>query len=230
MKAKTSLVNGRWLLGVCILAMPVLLVLFLGSQAATSQVRHTFAGYYGIPEITRWQDVTAVPQNTVVMLRGRLLDPACRETVCSDLLVYQERPAPDRAVRFQETFGQSFPAFILALDGGNVVVAPEPVQQRIIQHTQHTQTSGDRQHVGFRHGDVVTVQGQVTHAPDPVLREITGISGHDKAQLMQEWQRAFWQMSWLRNLTGLGAGVGLLGLIVQIRRLRRASTIQEATP
>lgn len=228
MKAETTQpVSGgrkRWLLGMCILAMPVMLVFFLGSQMATSQVRNTYKAYDTIAEITRVQQFAALPEETVVMLRGRLLDLSCQPSVCKEpaLLVYQERPQPGRELRFQEAFAQRFPPFVLELEDGHVTILPDESRRRILQHELHTVADGDRQRAGFRHGDVVTVQGQVSHTAVPTLREVTGISGRDKQQLMQEWQRAFRKVVWLRNLAGLLSGVGIVGLIVQLRRWRQA--------
>jgi len=215
--------NSNWGAGLIIFFMPVLLIFFLGSQMAYGQVKSRFEVYQTIPELTLLTELEKVPAGQVVMLRGRISpispDPSTN-TVASDLIIFQERPADGREVRFQEEFPLVFPEFIMGLPDGPVVVSPSQSRERVIQHELHTVTAGDRKRTGFRPGDVVTIQGQWQPGSQPVLVDVTGISGGDKASLMEEWQSAFKQVSWVRNGLGLLSLLSIILLVIQLRRTK----------
>lgn len=217
--------QNNWLTGLLILSMPVLLVFFLGSQMAYSQVKNQFEAYRHIPEVTHRSELAALPANQVVMVQGRM---ALSEQIASlstspaaapDLLVFQERPTEGREVRFQEEFPLVFPEFGLQLPDGSVTVLPSLTRERVIRHELHTVTAGELEYTGFRPGDMVMVQGQWQPA-SATLSEVTGITGADKASLLAEWRAAFQKVSWLRNGLGLLTLLGIILLAVQIRRLR----------
>jgi hypothetical protein len=216
--------RGNWLAGALIFFMPVLFIFFLGSQMAYSQVKGQFEAYQAIPEVTRLSELAMLPANQVVMLRGQMMAASCvpaKASACdhgSDLLIFRERPAEGREVRYQEEFQQLFPEVGLELADGAVVIQPSLTRERIIQHEPHVVSAGDRQYTGFRSGDRVTVQGQWQPGQPPVLVEVTGITSVDKTQLMLEWQAAFQKVGWARN--GLG-GLTLLGVVLLIAQWHR---------
>lgn len=207
----------NWVTGLLIFSMPVMLVFFLGSQMAYSQVKSQFETYQSIPEVTRLADLQAVQAGQVVMLRGQITGSAIGPGG-SDLLVFQQRPAEGREVRFGEEFSLVFPEFSLQLPDGVIRISPSLTRERIIQHELHTVNSGEDRYTGFTPGDTVTVQGE--WQPETLtLNETTGITGADKTGLMSEWQDAFQKVGWVRD--GLGFFT-LLGLILLVVRLRQA--------
>lgn len=210
----------NWVTGLLIFSMPIMLVFFLGSQMAYSQVKSQFESYQTIPEVTRLADLQNVQAGQVVMLRGQITGPAVGPGG-SDLLVFQQRPAEGREVRFGEEFPLVFPEFSLQLSDGVIKISPSLTRERIIQHELHTVNSGEDRYTGFRPGDTVTVQGE--WRPETLtLDDTTGITGADKSSLMAEWQDAFQKVGWVRNVLGL---LTLLGLFLLVVRLRQAKTI-----
>ncbi|HRV93024.1 MAG TPA: hypothetical protein P5526_12750 [Anaerolineae bacterium] len=231
-------VIGRsgWVTGLLIFFTPVLFIFFLSSQMGYSQVKGKFDAYQDIPEITSLAELQAQPATNVVMLRGQISEETCRLIPCTTdasggLIVYRERPAEGREVRYQEEFGYVFPPFVLALTGGHVQIMPSETRDRIIQHELHSVPSGDRRLTGFQVGDTVTVQGEWQPQPGApsTLIDVTGITGGDKQSLMAEWQTAFQQVSWARNILGLLTGLGLILLIIQLRRSRGSNNPEETT-
>lgn len=211
---------------------PVLLIFFLGSQMAYSQVEGKFEVYQAIPELTGFSELAGIPSGEVVMLRGRISAVSCELTPCgSDLIIYRERPAEDREVRYQEKFEEVFPAFVLELPDGRVTIYPSETRERVIQHEIHSVPSGDKALTGFQIGDVVTVQGQ-WQPQQTALIDVTGITSSDKQGLIAEWQEAFAQVIWARNILGLLTGLGVMLLIVQLRRNRNkpSEEIEEWQP
>jgi hypothetical protein len=206
--------------------MPILLIFFLGSQMAYGQVKGKYTAYQNIPEITRVSELAALPAGQIVMLKGRIAKESCQSTslaACGsdqNLLIFRERPAGDREVRFREEFGQFFPEFIITLADGSVAIRPNLTQEPIIQHELHGVSDGDREQTGFRVGDLVTVQGQWQPGEALTLIEVTGITGADKTGLMLEWQAAFQKVTWARNGLGLLTLASLILLIVQLRRTK----------
>lgn len=209
----------NWVTGLLIFSMPVMLVFFLGSQMAYSQVKSQFETYQNIPEVTRLADLQTVQAGQVVLLRGQIVGSAVGPAG-SDLLIFQQRPAEGREVRFGEEFPLVFPEFSLQVPDGVIQINPSLTRERIIQHELHTVNSGEDRYTGFRPGDTVTVQGE--WQPETLtLNDATGITGADKSSLMAEWQDAFQKVGWVRN--GLGF-LTLLGLILLVVRLRQAKT------
>ncbi|ETW94804.1 MAG: hypothetical protein ETSY1_33275 [Candidatus Entotheonella factor] len=208
---------------VWMLAMPLVWIAFLGTQMALQQVERKSATYREMPEISRVAVLQDLPPNTSVMLRGRIAAPA----VSDGLIVYQERPAEGREVRFREVFEAHFPAIELALSDGRVRVIPRPESDYIIRHAHHTVTIGDRQRSGFRPGDVVTVQGLWQPERLPVLTEATGMTGIDKASLLAEWQRAIRNVTWVSRLTGVLSILGLGIIILRVWQWRTSHRMEE---
>jgi hypothetical protein len=209
----------NWVTGLLIFFMPVTLVFFLGSQMAYSQVKSQFEAYQNIPEVTRLADLKSIPAGQVVMLRGQIT-VASMSAAGPELLIFQRRPAEGREVRFGEEFNLVFPEFGLQLPDGLVKISPSLTRERIIQHELHTVNSGEDRLIGFRPGDIVTVQGEWQPAT-ATLFEVTGITGVNKAGLMAEWQEAFQKVGWVRDSLGF---LTLLGLILLLVRLRQAKT------
>ncbi len=207
----------NWVTGLLIFSMPVMLVFFLGSQMAYSQVKSQFETYQNIPEVTRLADLASIPAGRVVMLRGQIAAPLM-SAAGSGLLIFQQRPAQGREVRFGEEFSLVFSEFSLQLPDGLIKIRPSLTRERIIQHELHTVSSGEDRLTGFRAGDTVTVQGEWQPATT-TLFEVTGITGANKSGLMAEWQEAFQKVGWVRNGLGL---LTLLGLILLMVRLRQA--------
>jgi hypothetical protein len=216
--------RSGWLAGGLIFFMPVLLIFFLGSQSAYSQVKGRFEAYQNMPEITRLSELTTLSPGRVVILRGqisqtrpgRALDP-----IAPELIIYQERPTAGREVRFQEDFPLVFPEFVMALADGSVVVSPSQAGEHIIQGELHTVADGDRVRTGFRIGDMVTVQGQWQPQPGPTVIDVTGITGADRASFMADWEKVFQLVGWVRNGLGLLTILSLVILVVQLRRIKR---------
>jgi len=236
-------IQNHWLTGAMIFFMPVIFIFFLGSHMAYGQVKAKFEAYQDIPEVARLSDLEALPPGQVVMLRGRIAEASCasamlsscrRPPAGSDLIIYRERPAKGREVRFQETFELVFPQFVLALPDGQLLIMPSLTREPVIQHELHRVSGGDRQRTGFRAGDLVTVQGQWQPEPGttPALIEVTGMTGAGKQSLMQEWQDAFRQVGWVRNSLGLFTLLSILLLVVHLRQAKsnRDSNSHEAVP
>jgi len=229
--AKSNLITGS-----AIFFMPIVLVFFLGSQMAYSQVKSKYETYQTIAEVNRLSDLAQLPAGQVVMLRGRIAPESCRFTsavACNSaeqLIIFQERPAEDREVRFREAFEKVFPDFIMELADGSVIIIPSQIHEPIFQHELQTISVGDREQSGFRIGDVVTVQGQWQPSPAPLLVEVTGITGAGKVGLMQEWRLAFRQVGWARNGLGLLTLLGFVLLWVQLRRAKANKAREETWP
>jgi hypothetical protein len=227
--------SSHWIIGALMFCLPLTLILFLGSLMATSRIKGTFESSNGIPEVTRFTELETLAPGTVVMLRGRISHVSCQLSPCpndskvSDLIIYRARPAEGRAVRFREEFGQTFPEFVLDVSGGRVVISPSQTHQHVIRDELHSVTYGNRELIGFRPGDTVTVQGQWQPEPytAPVLIEVTGITSHDKQRLLQEWQDAFNKLRWLRHISGLLTGLGIVGLLMHMRRRRAYNHTKE---
>ncbi|PON16932.1 hypothetical protein C2W62_15880 [Candidatus Entotheonella serta] len=201
--------SRQGLIVVLMIAMPLIVLVFLGSQMALQQVVSKSATYQDMPEITEVASLRHLPPNTRVMLRGQLVSGA--GSADHDLLVYQERPADGREVRFREVFEPHFPVMNIALSDGLVRIVPRPESTYVIRRPHHVATVGDRQRIGFRRGDVVTVQGkwQPDQAGLPTLTDATGIMGMDKASLFSDWQRAICNVTWVSRLAGLLSVLGM---------------------
>jgi hypothetical protein len=211
------------------IGLPLIFMVFLGSQMALRQVSRKSAVYQEIPEITQAAALRRLPSGTKVMLRGRLVRDVCLASTCGtdspepNLIVYQERPADGRAVRFQEVFDQHFPAMELAMSDGRVQIVPRPESAYIMQHAPHVVATGDRQRIGFRPGDMVTVQGRWQPnqaAALPMLTDVTGIMGIDRAALFAAWHSAVRQVTWVSYITGLLSVAGLLTLVLRVWKLQ----------
>ena len=203
--------QSGWFVGGMIFFMPILLIFFLASQMAYGQVQGKFEAYQTIPEITRLSDLEMQPEGQIVMLRGEISEstPVLPSHAPTDLIVFQERPADGREVRYREEFPLIFPEeVVLDLSDGSLPVLPSLTRERVIQAELHTVLIDDRQHTGFRIGDTVTVQGEWQPGEAGfALHDVTGISGKDKAGLMAAWQDAFQWVQWARN------GFGFLTLL-----------------
>jgi hypothetical protein len=227
-----ALKNSAWLTGSLILLTPLMLFFFLASQMAYSQVQSRFADYQNITEVTQAADMAGLSAGETVFVRGRLSEATCRlasPSVCDyqpagGLIVYQERPAGGREVRFQEKFNQFFPSFVLDLADRQVIVVPSSQPEHIIRAEPHRVLEGDRELTGFKVGDAVLVQGQWQPGEKPTLRGVTGISGGDKQSLMAEFETGFQLVGWARNIFGLLTVLGLFLLISRRRRLRQKQT------
>lgn len=227
-----------WLTGTLIFFMPILFIFFLASLMGYSQVSSRFEEYQRIPELTSVTALQAQPAADVVMLRGQIAEESCRLLPCDasaagDLIVYRERPAEGREVRFREEFDQIFPPFVLTLSDGAVIIQPSETRELVIQQEPHAVPSGDHLLTGFRVGDTVTVQGEWPAegvGSSPALVDVTGITSGDKASLMADWQTAFRQVSWARNGLGLLTGLGIVLLVVQLRRSRTNNSNEETEP
>jgi len=220
-----SIFKNNWLAGLLIFFMPVLLIIFLGSQMAYSQVKAQFDAYQNIPEVTSLSELTNLPAGQPVILRGQISadTPGHSQNVDTELIIYQERPADGRAVRYREEFELVFPAFVMELSDGPVNILPSLTRERVIQEELHTVTVGDRQHTGFRMGDTVSVQGNwaPTQASAPTLNDVTGITSASKQRLITTWQSDFQKVAWARNGFGLFSLLGIILLVIQWRSSRR---------
>jgi|GEM_PF-1596687 len=222
-----KLINrGNWLTAFLIFLLPVTLVFLLGSQMAYSQVTTQFENYRNIPQINTAAELESLPAGTIVMVQGRISanTPLPVEGGTSGLVVFRERPAEGRETGFGEEFPLIFPSIILELPDGSatkaVTVIPSAERERIIQAELHNVPDGDRRRTGFKIGDTVMVQGEWQPGSGPVLVEVTGITGGDKAGLMAQWYQAFTVVSWVRNGLGAAVLVSLIALVVQWRRTR----------
>ena len=146
MKTRRGLNRSGWNTALLI-ALPLMVMVFLGSQMALKQVASKSSVYVDMPEITQIAALRRLPPGADVMLRGRI---AAADDAGSDLVIYQERPANGRAVRFREVFDQRFPAMELALADGRARIRPRPESKYIMRHAPHLITVGDRQRSGFR--------------------------------------------------------------------------------
>ncbi len=217
--------KSGWLVGGLIFFMPVLLIFFLASQMAYGQAKGQFDAYQNISEVASLAELTALTSGQVVMVRGQISESgAPRGTPAApELVVYRERPADGREVRFREEFPLIFPDFVMDLPDGKLIVLASRTRDRVIQHELHAVAAGDRQYTGFRAGDTVTVQGEwqaISAGSRPVLSEVTGITGVNKIALITEWQSAFQQVRGVRNVLALLTLVSILLLVIQMRRAR----------
>lgn len=224
--------RSNWLVGALIFFTPILFIFFLASQMGYSQVNSKFAAYQAIPEVSSLADLRTVPPGEVVMVRGQILaaTPLGHNPVASDLIIYQEQPTEGREIRYREEFDLVFPDFILELPDGAVVALPSQDRERVIRHTLHTLPDGEMTYAGFRIGDTVTVQGAWQPGDEPLLWDVTGVSSIDKAAMMAEWRSAFGWVGWARNGFGGMTLLGIILLIVQLRRVKREQAIEEAEP
>ena len=216
MKTRRGLNRSGWNTALLI-ALPLMVMVFLGSQMALKQVASKSSVYVDMPEITQIAALRRLPPGADVMLRGRIV---AADDAGSDLVIYQERPADGRAVRFREVFDQRFPAMELALADGRARVRPRPESKYIMRHAPHLITVGDRQQSGFRAGDVVTVQGRLQLDQDgvPMVVDVAGVNGRNKAELLSEWQEATRQVTWVSRVAGLLSALGLLVVILRMRQ------------
>lgn len=224
--------NSGWITGTLIFFMPILLIFFLASQAGYSQVKSRFEEYRQIPEITSLAALQEQPNDEVLMLRGQIAPETCQPTPCApdDLIVYRERPAEGREVRFREEFDDIFYGFVMSLsDGGSVIIVPHGEYEPIILEELHAIPAGDYLLTGFQVGDTVTVQGKWSSEASDVsaLIDVTGITGGDKQSLIADWEQSFQQVSWARNILGALTGLGIIFLIIQLRRSRRNNNHEE---
>ncbi len=214
---------------VLIVVMPLILIVFLGSQMALQQVVRKSAAYTAMPEVTQVAVLRTLPPGTAVLLKGRISRAACCGDA-NDLVVYQERPADGRDVRFREAFNPHFPEIELALPDGPVRILPRLESEHVIQHAHHIVTLGGRQQSGFRLGDVVTVQGQwqADQTALSTLKEVTGITGMDKAGLLSEWQLAIRNVTWVSRLAGLLSALGMVMFMWRVRQWRAHHRAEES--
>jgi hypothetical protein len=213
-----------WLTMIVIILMPILFTFYLGTQMGYRQVADSIEAYRQIPEITRLADLTALSAGEIVMLQGQIaVTSSPAKAAESGLIIYQERPAAGREVRFQEEFSLIFADFTLTLPDGSLAVEPSHTREHIIQHELHQLPVGDRVLTGFQAGDRVMVQGQWQPGPTPALVDVTGVTGADRATLLAEWEAAMRKTRLLRDTLG---GLSLLSLglfIMQMRRLRKVA-------
>jgi len=205
--------------------MPVVLVIFLGSQMAYSQVSGGFEAYQSIPEVTSLSQLEALPADEIIILRGHISEasaPANGRQAAAKLLIYQERPTDGREVRYREEFPLIFPQFVMDLSDGSIAIEPSLTRDKVIQNELHTVAAGDRVHTGFQTGDLVSVQGQWQPklSSNPALVDVTGITSVDKQTLIADWAADFQKVGWARNILGLVSLVSIVLLVVQLRRTR----------
>ncbi len=224
MTVRRFIAGGGWFAWTLLLVTPVAAVFFLGSLLAYGQVKGQFEAYRNLPEVTTLADLDALSPGQTVLVRGRIAGAGGEG---DGLLIYQERPAAGREVRFGEEFPLVFPPFVLELPDGALTVTPSQSRERVIQHELHTLPAGDRVHTGFRGGDTVMVQGQWQPGASPGLAEATGITGGDKTSLFAEWDVAFRRLVWVRNGLGMLTLAGVLALAVEIRRRKQTSSAPE---
>ena len=212
--------NSHWLVGGLIFFMPILLILFLASQMAYSQVNGKFETYQNIPQVSELAALETLSAGQVVMVRGRISAAAAPPfDEKTNLVVFQERPADGREVRYREEFPLVFPKFDLDLPDGTLTIIPSPSRDLVIQRELHKTLKDDREYTGFRQGDTVTVQGE-WQPESQRLDEVTGITSLDKADLMADWQAGFRKVRWARNGLGGLTVVSLILLFIQWRRTR----------
>lgn len=223
--------RSNWLVGALIFFTPILFIFFLASQMGYSQVNGKFTAYEAIPEVSTLAALQAVSPGEVVMVRGQIsvATPLGSNPVAPDLIIYQEQPTEGREIRYREEFDLVFPDFILDLPDGTVVALPSESRERVIRHTLHTLPDGEMTYAGFRIGDTVTVQGAWQPGNEPLLGDVTGVSSIDKTAMMAEWRNAFSWVGWARNGFGGVTLLGIILLIVQLRRVKQQTT-EEAKP
>ena len=217
--------KNSWLTGALIFLMPVILVIFLGSQMAYSQVSGGFEAYQSIPEVTSLAQLEALPAAEIIILRGHISEasaPADGRQAAAKLLIFQERPTDGREVRYREEFPLIFPDFVMDLSDGSIAIEPSLTRDKVIQNELHTVAAGDRVHTGFQTGDLVSVQGQwqPNLSSTPALVDVTGITSVDKQTLIADWEADFQKVGWARNILGLVSLVSIILLVVQLRRTR----------
>ena len=219
-----------WLTMIVIILMPILLTFYLGTQMGYRQVADSIEAYRQIPEITKLVDLTTLPAGEIVMLHGQISTAALSPNMPeSDLIIYQERPAEGREVRFQEEFSLIFSDFNLVLSDGSLAAIPSQTRELTIQHELHQQPIGDRVRTGFQAGDMVTVQGQWQPDPVPALVDVTGVTGGDRATLLTEWETAMRQTRLMRDTLGSLSVLAIVIFIGQMRRLRQTANKEEET-
>lgn len=231
---KALLRRGGWLTGMLILSMPMFLIFFLGSQMAYGEVQRRYETYASIPEYTSVTQMQALTAGATVLLRGRIAKPGVLESLppsqapaaaTGPLLIYQERPLDGREVRYLEEFPLVLPAFALTLADGTIGVQPSQESERAIAHEVHRITRVDREFTGFQVGDTITVQGQWQPATadqaQPLVVNVTGIAGVEKAVLLAEVQAALQQVRRARDGLGLLTLVSIMFLVIQLYRQRK---------
>lgn len=219
--------KSHWTTALVIFALPIILIFFLGSQMAYSQVKSRFEEQQAIPEITQLSDMKTLPEESVVMVRGKISEASPHKGPQEiGLVVYQERPLDGREVRFREEFNLIFPQFILDLPDGSLPVLPSTTREHVIQNELHRVPVGDREYTGFRVGDTVTVQGQWQSG---ALTEVTGITSVNKQAFLAEWEAAFSKVRWVRNGLGLLSLLGVILLTIQIYRMKRGKSEEADT-
>lgn len=200
-----------------IFAMPIFWIMFLGGMMARGQVKGEFTTYQAIQEYTRLNTLNSVPQDQVVMLRGKIVDGPSPD-YANGLIIFQERPLNGRELRFQEEFPLVFPPITLALADGTIQI--EAAEGRVIAHeTQRVEDKArDREYTGFRAGDEVTVQGK--WQAQAKLKEATGITSQSRAAIMAEGQYALDRLDTICTVLGVLSVIPLVLLVVQLLRVR----------
>lgn len=233
---KQLLRRGGWLTGLLIFSMPIALVFYLGVQMAYSEVQSEAESYAALAEYTKMAELQSLPAGATILLRGQIAElassqarlPAASteaEAPVGPLLIYQERPLDGREVRFLEEFPLVFPAITVQLADGNVVVESNADDARTISHELHEITIDDRKFTGFQAGDTIMVQGkwQPTTAGQrlPMIVEVTGVSGADKAALQAEVQAGLQKVRLAKDGLGLLTLAGFVLLIIRVYRQRK---------
>ena len=230
MTMRRLIAGGGWFAWALLLVTPVAAIFFLGSLLAYGQVKGQFEAYRTLPEVTTLAQLNTLPAGEIVLLRGRIAEATPRreaDSLAPDLVIYQERPAGGREVRFGEEFPLVFSEFVMELPDGALTITPSQSRERVIQRELHTVPDGDRVRTGFRIGDTVMVQGRWQPGNPPALMEVTGVTGGDKASLFAEWEVAFRRLVWVRNGLGLLTLLGVLALAAAIRRRRKTPLTPE---
>lgn len=210
-----------------IFAMPIFWIMFLGGMMARGQVKGEFTTYQAIQEYSSLSALNAVPQDQVVMLRGKIVDGPSPD-YANGLVIYQERPLNGRELRFQEEFPLVFPSVTLGLVDGTVTV--EAAEGRVIAHElQRVEDKArDREYTGFRKGDEVTVQGK--WQAQAQLKEATGITSQSRAAIMAEGQYAFDRLDTICTVLGILSIVPLMLFVIQLVRMRSRVQPQPLDP
>ncbi len=210
-----------------IFTMPIFWIMFLGGMMARGQVKGEFTVYQTIQEYTSLSALNAVPQDQVVMLRGKIVDGSSPD-YANGLTVFQERPLNGRELRFQEEFPLVFPTIKLALSDGTVTI--DAAEGRVIAHElQRVEDKArDREYTGFRAGDEVTVQGKWQARAQ--LKEATGITSQSRAAIMAEGQYAFDRLETICTVLGILSIVPLVLFGVQLLRMRSRAQAKPLDP
>ena len=187
---------------------------------AYSQVKNRLLAYTKIPEVGTLAELNNLPNGQTVLLRGRIIQAEDKKQPADALVVYQVRPKDGREVRFREEFPLVFPAFVLALDDGEILVQPSKTEAQKISYERHYITVGDRELTGFRIGDLVSVQGHWQPArgtTNPIVAEVTGVSGRNKTHLLTEVDTTMYQVRVTRDILGVLTLFSIILLIMQVR-------------